>query len=408
MHISSNIWKLYIIKGVRYFLIIMPIIVLFFQENGLSMKDVLLLQAAFSVSIFIFEIPSGYFSDIVGRKVSLLIGTIFGFGGFLVYSFATGFWQFLLAEMLIGVGSSFISGTDSALLYDTLVEMKQEQHYTKIEGRFLSIGNFSEGFASILGGLLAEISLRLPFYIETALLLIAIPIAATIIEPKRHKLDNEHNGWTNILKIVKYSLQDNVSVKWLIFYSGVTSASTFTMVWFIQPYLKLVELPLALFGIVWAALQFSVGFFSLSAYKIENIFGRRNSLISLIILSVAGYFLLSLFQSLWAIGFFLIFYFVRGFSTPVLKHYLNELITSDIRATVLSVKSLMMRSIFIVIGPVVGWMSDVYSLQFAFMSAGIIFLISGIISLLFLHKHGLFSRQSISRGTPARCIASQS
>ncbi|RME62044.1 MAG: MFS transporter, partial [Candidatus Dadabacteria bacterium] len=53
----------------------MPVIVLFFKENGLSMKDVFILQALFSVAVVIFEIPSGYFSDVVGRRTTLIVGS---------------------------------------------------------------------------------------------------------------------------------------------------------------------------------------------------------------------------------------------------------------------------------------------------------------------------------------------
>jgi hypothetical protein len=115
--------------------------------------------------------------------------------------------------------------------------------------------------------------------------------------------------------------------------------------------------------------------------------GRRGTLVLLIGLTAAGYWLLSVFQSIWAVAFLLIFYFVRGIGYPVLKDYLNKIITSDIRATVLSVASLVRRLIFSIFGPVIGWISDLYSLPTALMLCGIIFLFWGSISLLLLHRH---------------------
>ena len=176
-NIESNIWKLYIIKALRWFMLIMPIIVLFFQENGLSMKEVLLLQSFFSIGVILFEIPSGYFSDVIGRKTTIILGCVLGFIGFSVYSFSYGFLGFLIAELILGLGSSFLSGTNSALIYDTLVQSKKEKDYKKIEGRLASIGNFSEAIASFLGGFVALISLRTPFYIEMVFMFFAIPIA---------------------------------------------------------------------------------------------------------------------------------------------------------------------------------------------------------------------------------------
>ena len=368
-------------------MLIMPIIVLFFRENGLSMCEVFILQSVFSIAIVVSEVPSGYLADVIGRKVSIIAGCILAFAGFAAYSLSYGFWGFLIAELFLGFSSSFISGADSAMIYDTLLETGSEDEYKKIEGRLLSVGNFSEGVAGLVGGFLAVISLRTPFYFEAAVTFFAIPVALSLVEPARHKHDNSEGSVKSILRIVKYSLHDHAEVKWLIIYSALVTVSTLTMVWFIQPYLKLVGLPLALFGVVWAGLQFSVGIFSFYAHKIELFVGRKATLVSLIILTVIGYCLLSIFQSIWAIGFILIFYFVRGISYPVMKDYINRIITSDIRATVLSVTSLVRRLIFSIFGPIIGWISDLYSLSAALMLCGIIFLFWGGISLLLLHRH---------------------
>jgi len=107
----------------------MPIIVLFYQENGLSMQNVLTLKAFYSVAVVIMEIPSGYFADIWGRKKTLILGSVLGCLGFVVYGFSSDFYGFLLAELILGVGSSFISGADSALLYDSLLQDKKEGTY---------------------------------------------------------------------------------------------------------------------------------------------------------------------------------------------------------------------------------------------------------------------------------------
>jgi predicted MFS family arabinose efflux permease len=386
-NIESNIWKLYVIKALRWFMLIMPIIVLFFQENGLSMKEVLLLQSIFSIGIILFEIPSGYFSDVIGRKTTIILGCILGFFGFSIYSFSYGFWGFLIAELILGLGSSFLSGTDSAIIYDSLIQSKKEKDYKKIEGRMLSVGNFSEAIASFIGGFVALISLRTPFYIEMTLMFFTIPLAFTLIEPKRQKHENKEGPIKEIIKIVKYSIHHNREIKWLIFYSGFIGASTLTMVWFIQPYFQFVGLPLAYFGIAWGILNLSVGIFSLYAHKIELSVGRKKSLISLIFILFIGYVLLGIFNSLWAIIFIILFYFVRGISEPILKDYVNKLISSNMRATVLSVKNLFGRLVFSIIGPFIGWITDVYSLQLALLTSGSIFVILGIISLLFLHKN---------------------
>ena len=164
--LESNIPKLYVLIVLRWLMFIMPIIVLFFYENGLSQTKIMILQSIFSISLVVFEIPSGYFSDVFGRKRTLVFGSIISTIAFGVYCVSSGFWGFLIAELVLGLGASFISGTDSAMIYDSLIEAGRAGEYAKIEGRRTSAANFSETVASIFGGVLATVSLRLPFYVE--------------------------------------------------------------------------------------------------------------------------------------------------------------------------------------------------------------------------------------------------
>lgn len=365
----------------------MPTLVLFYQENGLSMKEVLLVQSFFSIGLILFEIPSGYFSDVVGRKTTIILGSILGFLGLLSYSFSYGFTGFLISELTLGFGASLISGTDSALIYDSLAQLKKENDYKKVEGKVGAIQNCSEAIASFLAGFLAIISLRTPFYVETIFMFLTIPLAMTLVEPLRHKYENKEGTLKEIYKITKYALHDNAQIKWLVLYAGFVSASTLTMVWFIQPYFQMVNLPLAYFGIVWGILNGLVAVFSYYAYRIEAFFGRKTTLISLILISFLAYMLLVISNSLIGILFIVLFYFVRGVSNPVIKDYVNVLIKSEVRATILSIKGFVARLIFAITGPLIGWVNDLYSLQAALLASGTIFLIFGLVSLGFLHKN---------------------
>ena len=201
MHLKSNINKMYLLKAVKWFMIIMPIIVLFFEEHGLSLTQIMILQATYSFTVALFEIPSGFFADIYGRRLSLFYGSIFIFIGYLIFSFFSGFNEFFIAEIFLGIGGSLVSGADSAIIYDTLLELKEDEDYTKIEGRNYGIGNVSEGIAGILGGFLALTSLDLPVYIQTFVMFFSIPISYSLIEPKNsYKLAKSLNS---ILLIVK-------------------------------------------------------------------------------------------------------------------------------------------------------------------------------------------------------------
>lgn len=384
--LQSNIIKLYIIKVAKWFMLFMPIVVLFYKDNGLEMRHVFILQAIYSVAIVVLEIPSGYVADVLGRKITLVIGTILGFLGFLSYSFSYGFVGFLIAEVILGLGQSLISGADSALLYDSLLETGKKDKYIKYEGRMVSVGNFAEAIAGIIGGLLATLSLRYPYYAQTMVAFIGIPAALMLIEPIRHKKLVKMK-FVDVLNIVKYALHDNYELKWNIIFSSVIGASTLTMAWFVQPYFELILLPVSLFGVLWTILNLTVGFSAMIAHKIEMKLKQIKIMIGITILIPFGYIILSRINALWGIGILFIFYIVRGIATPILKDYINQLCNSDIRATVLSVRNFVIRIFFAIIGPIVGWYTDHFSLQAALLLSGIVFLVlAGFTLLMQLNK----------------------
>ena len=385
--VSGNIRKMYVIKILTWFMVMIPVIVPFYQENGLSLQEVLIVQAFFAISLVIFEIPSGYFADVYGRKRAMVLGSVLSFGGYLLYCYSTSFYQFLFAEFWLGVGCSFLSGADSALIYESLLQRKLEGVYQQVEGRFQAMGSFSEAVASVLGGFIAVVSLRYTVYAQAIIYFLAIPFTLSLVEPKAHHEDLSVEQTRGIWKVVKYSLHGHKEVKWLILFGALIGSATFNVVWFVQPYFEQVGLPLIWFGVVWAVFQVSVGVFSLFAHRVEQRWGERRSLLLLLLIPLLAYLSTGFFYSLWALPLFLLFYFTRGIKGPVLRDYVNKLVPSAIRATVLSVESMCMRMIFVFIGPVAGWIADQYGLPASFYGLGLFFGVAGGISLLMLSRY---------------------
>ena len=112
----QNILEIYIIKLSKWFSLVMPIIVLFYENQGLRLQDVFILKSVYSVAAVALEIPSGYLADVWGRRRCLILGCILFFGGYLCYSFTSTFEAFLIAELLLGIGQTLVNGADSALL----------------------------------------------------------------------------------------------------------------------------------------------------------------------------------------------------------------------------------------------------------------------------------------------------
>jgi MFS family permease len=365
----------------------MPVVVLFYQDNGMGMQEIFILKAIYSVAIVTMEVPSGWMADVWGRKKTLFIGSLLGASGFLMYSFSFGFWAFVAAEIVLGVGHAFVSGADSAMLYDSLKASGKTDEYIKHEGRITSAGNFAEAFAGIIGGLLAAISLRTPFYFQFAVAAIAIPAAFTLAEPKIHSIEHIHSIRKMVLNI-KHTLTTNHNLRISILLSAITGTATLTFAWLVQPYFLAIHLPVELYGICWTALNLTVGVSSVFAHRVEFILGKTWSLVVIILLIATGYFLTGIFISVWGMAFLFLFYLMRGVATPILKNYINQYTQSEIRATIFSVRDFVIRIVFAVIGPLLGWITDNISLKSAFLLAGGIYLVSALIVVLPWMKRG--------------------
>lgn len=392
MKLQSNLWKLKILNALEEFLLVIPIITIFWLSKGLTMTEVFWLQSIFAVAVLFSEVPSGYFADTFGRKNSIIWGSILIFLGFLLYGFGETFWQFAAIEILLGIGFSFISGADSALLYDTLLELRREEEYQKIESTYFSISGYSISLAAILGGFFASQHMQELFFVQAGVLFFLIPFSCFLEEPHVHQ-KQVHEKKVAISTVLKLALHEHKEIKWLIFYAGFLGSSTLASVWFAQPFWEHVGVPITLFGVLWAVLSALRGVFTHFTSRFEKHIGKKNALISLIFFPFLGYLGLGIFQNfIWAIVFFLFFQFSFAISTPIIKTYINTLVASNIRATVLSVQSMIQRLIFAITGPFLGWSLDILSFREAFLISGFFFFVAGALCLLFLQKQKVFMK----------------
>tara|TARA_B100001287_G_C22685354_1_gene533045 strand:+ start:2794 stop:3966 length:1173 start_codon:yes stop_codon:yes gene_type:complete len=363
---KNNIIKMYFLKAILWFMVSMPIIVIFFtDEHNLSISQVMLLQGIYSITIAFFEIPSGYIADILGRKKSIIFGTVFSFIGFIFFSFFSGFVFFAIAQIFVGIGGSLISGSDVALIYDTLIEINQTESYTKIEGKNYAIGNFSEATAGILGGILAVTSLYLPIYVQTVIIFFSIPVAFSLIEPSINLNEKSQNSLYDIKNVFISTLIDNTRLKWLIILSSFVGVATLSIAWFIQPYFQLIGIHLSLFGFLWALLNFLAGISSYNAYRFINFYRTKYFYYIISILIFSCIFFMGLNISYFGIFFIIIIYIIRGILTPFLKDEINKIIESKRRATILSIRSFLIRITFAISAPLIAYCGEIYSFSFS-------------------------------------------
>ena len=287
---------------------------------------------------------------------------------------------FMAAEILLGFGQTLVNGADSALLYDTTVAYKQEQLYLRYEGRITMIGNFAEAIAGIIGGLLAAYSLRIPFYGQTLIAAMGIPAAIALreVNVKRH-IQNPIN---EIRRIIHYSLFTNKQLCYNIMYSGIIGAATLTMAWFVQPVLMYLDTPVTWYGVIWTVLNLTVGIAALGSDRMDAKLGFKRMSLFILVFIVGGYVALAFNLSYVGLVVLLFFYVVRGFATPILKGYINQMTFSEMRATVLSIRNFVIRLMFAIMAPFIGWLNDAYSLRTALLITALIISIPGTIFMI--------------------------
>ncbi len=376
-----NIYALYVIKLAKWLMVIMPVVALFYSDNGLAEFDIYLLQTVYSLSLAILEIPSGYMADLLGRKKTLLLGAILGTAGFILYTLSSTFGGFLAAEIILGIGGSFISGSDTAILFDTLDSAGMRHQYLRFEGRITAFGNLAETVAAIAGGLIAAwCSYRAVYGIQAVIAFIAIPAAIILQEPPISSTGKGKISVTQLASICRYALIENRQLAAAIAVSAITGIATLCMAWTAQIYFVHHNFDERQITPLWVALNLTVAAVSAYAPAISKKIPQMGVFAIICLAIPAGYIALGALPLVPALVSLFLFYGLRGYATPVLKDLTNQFCKSEIRATVFSIRSLIIRTGFALLGPAIGAIAGYSSLEFALIMAGSWLLVCAVIA----------------------------
>jgi MFS family permease len=155
---------------------------LYFQ-NTLSAAEAILLYAVYDVATTVLEVPSGYMSDRIGRRATLIAAAIAGVLGSALLAVGDTFWIFALGQIGLGASAAFVSGTDNALLYESLSAADRAEEVEAQELRSLRFGFAGLALSALSGGAMALYAPTLPFWAAALAFVGVLWIAVQFTEP---------------------------------------------------------------------------------------------------------------------------------------------------------------------------------------------------------------------------------
>ncbi|MBU4141871.1 MFS transporter [Patescibacteria group bacterium] len=372
--LESNINKFYIQSFLGALSFPGAIWILYFLKIGLSLEKVGLLVSVMFLTQFIFEIPSSILADRYSRKNILIIGTVFSILSSILFFSGDSFAPFLLAVIFSGIYASFISGTDHALIYDTLLNLKRENDYKKIQSRIRGIYFLGRAISSVLVVLVYAINYKLPFLIGAVIGLLILFILVLIKEPTFHKSSGAHLD--QIKEGLKFLLSHENTWLIVLVFSSVYATSMILFTNY-QPVLDFAGLPILYFSLVYLAVNIFSFAGSMLYPRLEKILSINRIL--------AYYLLVAFFVSLAFSSGNLIFIlpailalsFSFGSYNVYITSLINKITPSSHRATTISIQS-QISMLIIGIGIIaVNKISSDYSIFWGMiLNAGIILIAS--------------------------------
>lgn len=381
----------------RFFWMFIPVVSVFvplLSSYNFTMTEFFLIQSFFSLAVVIVEIPSGYLADLYGRKVMLVLAGLISGIGFTYLSFAETIWHFYIYELIIGTGMAMATGTDFAILFDSVMDdvkkvdpLKEitQQDITRQTGywacRFQSAAMLGEASSAFIGGALAFYNLSYNVLATGIVGWCPFFVSLFLKEPNIVRMDKKSHT-DNFRKIIKEMFYNSKLLRLLLLNFLIWSLATLSAIWLIQKHWTDYNISLFYVGCLWSMLNLISFSFSRFAFQIEKRIGLRNSLMVSSVLIISAYMLLPFVNFTMSILFVGLIYTARGMQSVIYREELNIRLGPEIRATANSIFSLLFRFVFMVMGPIMGAFIDLNGVKFLFPIMGLIFMALFFLSLV--------------------------
>ncbi len=316
-----------------------PVFFLYFRSI-VPLREVLLLEAIYYAGVVVLEVPSGYASDLFGRRVVLVASAGFWAAAYAVFFAAQSFAGLAVAEVLLAAGMAFNSGSDSSLLYDTLLALGREAEYVRQEGLAQAGALAGTGGAALVAGFGAVVSLRVPYLLSLGGALMAFSFAWRLVEPPASRAGE---GFFRQVAGAA-ALARRPVLRWCVAFVILMTIMDHVPYEFYQGYLDWLfprhEMALPLSGGLVAAAMFLSSGASRLAGPLEERFGRTRTLLAAAGLQAGVIAAMGLFLHPVVLALVLCRDVPNALWTPILGGMVNERIDSSRRATFLSILSL--------------------------------------------------------------------
>ncbi|MGH3133627.1 MAG: MFS transporter [Gaiellaceae bacterium] len=390
---------------------------LFLLDAGLSNLEAFAANAFFTFGMMVFEVPTGVVADTWGRRTSYLLGTISLAGSTLLYwglwQTQAPFWQWAIVSMLLGLGFTFFSGAVEAWLVDALTFAGYAGDLEAVFGRGQMVGGAAMLGGSVAGGVIAQAtSLGVPFLLRVAVLLLMFVAAYRLMrdvgftpQPREQPLRAMQTVFVTSLD---HGLK-NPPVRWVMLAAPFVSGVGFYTFYALQPYLLELYGDSEAYAVAGLAAAIVAGSQILGGYaapRIRALFKKRTTALILgTTASAAILVLLGVTTAFWlALLLLVIWGLIFAADMPIRQAYLNGMIPSQQRATVLSFDSLMGSSGGVVIQPVLGKTADVYSYATSYV-VGAAFQLIAVPFLAFSRRERAPSDTMVGSSEPAPATA---
>ena len=346
---------------------------IFLLDAGLNNFEAFAANAFFTAGMVLFEIPTGVIADTRGRQVSFMLGAltliIATLGYLLLWQMTASFWLWAVVSAFLGLGFTFFSGALEAWLVDALHSVKFEGELDAVFAKGQVIGGVAMLVGSVAGGAIAQLTnLGVPYIIRAVLLVATLLTAYFFMRDLGFKPERTAHPLRDVKKLLNSSIEyglKNPPVRWLMLSALFIGGVSFYVFYAMQPYLLELygdEKAYGIAGLVAAIVAGAQIAGGLAAPRIRRLFRRRtDALIFGVLSTVVILFLSYVIPIFWVVIILLVSWgLISAAIMPIRQAYLNGLIPSKQRATVLSFDSLMSSSGGVVSQPALGKVADLY------------------------------------------------